>query len=385
MTTRLMDFQLTDEQVQLRDAVREFARAEIAPHVLDWDEAQTFPLDVVRKLADLGYLGCVFPSEYGGAGLDYVSYCVVVEELARVDPSVALIVAAHTSLCGGHIALVGTDEQKARYLSKIATGEWIGCWALTEPSSGSDAGSAQSTATKDGATWILNGTKTFCTNAHYAGLAVVMCVTDRAKLPHGMSAFLVETSTPGFRLGRKENKLGMRASATGEIVLEDCRVPDSCLLGRAGEAFIDTLRLLDSGRISIAALSVGLAQGAYEAALRYAKERKQFGKPISGFQAIQLKLADMATSIDAARLLTYRAASLYGSGRAMTKTSSMAKLFASETAATVATEALQIHGGYGFIKDYGVEKFYRDVRLCTVGEGTSEIQRLVIAREILNG
>ncbi len=378
-----MNFSLSDEQRQLQESVRAFARREMAPHVLEWDEQQTFPLDVLRQLGELGYLGCTFADEYGGAGLDTLSYCLVIEELARVDPSVALIVAAHTSLCGGHVALAGTDVQKRRYLPKLASGEWLGCWVLTEPTSGSDAASARSTAVRQGDDWVLNGTKTFCTNAHYAGLAIVLCVTDRAAQPHGMSAFLVEPSTPGFRLGRKENKLGMRASATGEIVLEDCRVPSSCLLGRAGEAFIDTLRLLDGGRVSIAALSVGLAQGAYDAALRYAKERHQFGRSIAEFQAIQQKLADMATSIEAARLLTYRAAWLRGAGHETTQASSMAKLFASEVAAQVASEAVQIHGGYGFIKDYGVEKFYRDVKLCTIGEGTSEIQRLVIAREIL--
>jgi alkylation response protein AidB-like acyl-CoA dehydrogenase len=379
-----MDFQLSDEQRQIRESVRAFAQADIAPHVLEWDEQQTFPLEVVRQLGALGYLGCTFPEEYGGSGLDLLSYCIVVEELARVDPSVALIVAAHTSLCAGHLALSGTEEQKRRFLPKLASGEWIGCWALTEPGSGSDAVSARTTAVRDGETWVLNGTKTFCTNAHYANLAVILAVTDRAAKAHGMSAFLVDPATPGFRLGRKENKLGMRASATGEIVLEECRVPADRLLGRENEAFVDTLRLLDGGRISIAALSVGLAQGAYEAALRYAKERRQFGRAIAEFQAIQQKLADMATAIDAGRLLTYRAATRYSDGRSMTKTSSMAKLFASEMAARVAADAVQIHGGYGFIKDYGVEKFYRDVRLCTVGEGTSEIQRNVIAREILN-
>lgn len=380
---RDMDFQFTDEQLQLRRSVREFALAEIAPHVREWDDHETFPADAVRALGQLGYLGCVFPEAYGGADLDYLSYCLVVEELSRVDPSVALIVAAHTSLCANHLALFGSDDQKQRYLPKLASGEWLGCWALTEPSSGSDAGGARSVATRTGDGWTLNGSKTFCTNAHHAQLAIVLCVTNRAAQPHGMSAFLVETDTPGFRLGRKEQKLGMRASATGEIVLEDCHVADAQRLGREGEAFIDTLRLLDGGRISIAALSVGLAQGAYDAAVAYAKTRRQFGRSIAEFQAIQHKLADMATEIDAARLLTYRAATAYMNGEPVTKLSSMAKLFASEAATRAAGEAVQIHGGYGFIKDYGVEKFYRDVKLCTIGEGTSEIQRMVIARELL--
>jgi len=378
-----MDFNCTDEQQLLRESVRSFARSEIAPHTAEWDERETFPLDAIRALGRLGYMGCVFPEDLGGAGLDYLSYCLVVEELARVDPSVALIVAAHTSLCANHLYSSGSDEQRRRYLPKLASGEWIGCWALTEAQSGSDAASARATATRAGDEWVLDGSKVFCTNAHYAQLAIVLCVTNRAAQPHGMSAFLVETSSPGFTLGRKEHKLGMRASATSEIVLSGCRVSGTQLLGRENEAFVDTLRLLDGGRISIAALSVGLAQGAFDAAVAYSKDRRQFGRPIAEFQAVRHKLADLATDIEAARMLTYRAAAAYRDGTPSTRLSSMAKLFASETAIRVSREAVQIHGGNGFMKDYPVEKFYRDAPLCTIGEGTSDIQRMVIARELL--
>jgi len=350
--------------------------------VREWDEAEAFPHSAIRALAGLGYMGCTFPEALGGAGLDYVSYCIIIEELARVDPSVALIVAAHTSLCANHIYLFGNDEQKRRYLPKLASGEWLGCWALTEPGSGSDAAAARTAAAKDGDQWVLDGSKTFCTNAHHAQLAVILAVTNRDAQPHGMSAFAVETSAPGFELGRKEKKLGMRASATSEILLRGCRVPAAQLVGRDGEAFVNTLRLLDGGRISIAALSVGTAQGAFDAALAYSRERRQFGKSISEFQAIRHKLADLATEIDAARLLTFRAAASYGMSR-ISKLSSMAKLFASETAIRVSREAVQIFGGNGFMRDYPAEKFYRDAPLCTIGEGTSDIQRMVIAREIL--
>ena len=378
-----MQWGYSDEQKHLQRAVREFAEAEIGPHVAEWDDAEQFPLEAVKKLGDLGYLGAVFPEELGGAGLDYISYAIIVEELARVDPSVALIVAAHTSLCTNHIYLAGTLEQKRRYIPRLATGEWIGCWSLTEPEAGSDAAGTRSTAVKQDDGWMLNGAKTFCTNAHHAQLCVAMAVTDRAASQHGISAFVIETGTPGFRLGRKERKLGMKASSTGEVIFENLRLPADQLLGKPGEGFIDSLRILDGGRISIAALSVGLAQGAYDAALRYSKQRKQFGRFISEFQSIQNKLADMATGIEAARLLTYRAAWMHTGGKRITKESSMAKLFASEVAVRAADEAVQIHGGYGFIKEYGVEKFYRDVKLCTIGEGTSEIQRLVIARQLL--
>ncbi|MEO8661578.1 MAG: acyl-CoA dehydrogenase family protein [Bryobacteraceae bacterium] len=379
-----MHFDYTQDQLALRKSVREFATAEIAPHVMEWDESQTFPSDVVAKLGKLGFLGVIFPEEFGGAGLGYIDYCIVIEELARVDPSVALIVAAHNSLCTNHIYTAGNDEQRRRYVTKLASGEWLGCWSLTEPDAGSDAAGTRTKAVRqDDGSWILNGAKTFTTNAHYANVCVAMAVTDRTASQHGISAFIVETGAPGFRAGKKENKLGMRCSDTGEVIFENCHLHESALVGEVGEGFVDSLRILDGGRISIAALSIGLAQGAYDAALRYSKLRKQFGRPISEFQAIQFKLADMATSIDAARLLTYRAAAHKDEGRRVTRESAMAKLFSSEIAVKVADEALQIHGGYGFIKDYPVEKFYRDVKLCTIGEGTSEIQRLVIARQLL--
>jgi alkylation response protein AidB-like acyl-CoA dehydrogenase len=378
-----MEFDYTPEQIHLRKTVREFAEAEIAPHVLEWDEEQTFPLEAIKKAGQLGFLGAIFPEELGGAGLGYVDYAIIIEELSRVDPSVGLIVAAHNSLCTNHIFVAGSDEQRQKYIRKLATAEWIGSWSLTETESGSDAAGTRTKAVKDGACWVLNGSKIFTTNAQYADVCVAMAVTDRGASQHGISAFILEKGVPGFRVGKKENKLGMRASATGEVVFTDCRVPESQLLGKRGEGFIDSLRILDGGRISIAALAVGTAQGAYEAALKYSKQRKQFGRFISEFQTIQNKLADMATEIDAARLLTYRSGWMKDQGQRVTKESSMAKLFSSEVAVRVTNEAVQIHGGNGFIKDYPVEKFYRDVKLCTIGEGTSEIQRLVIARQLL--
>src|ERR1043166_1920062 len=378
-----MDFGYTPEQHQLRKSLREFAEAEIRPHVMEWDETQEFPLEVFRKLGRMGVLGAVFPEELGGAGYSYVDYTILMEELARIDPSIALSAAAHVSLCANHIFLAGSPEQKQRYLPKLSTGEWIGCWSLTEPEAGSDAGGTRTSAVPDGDSWVLNGGKTFTTNAHIADVCVAMAVTERAASSHGISAFILEKGTPGFKVGKKENKLGMRCSPTGEVLFTDCRLPASQLCGKSGEGFVDSLRVLDGGRISIAALAVGIAQGAYEAALKYSKHRKQFGRFISEFQAIQHKLADMATEIDAARLLTLRAAWLKDNGSSVNRESAMAKLFSSEAAVRVANEALQIHGGYGFIKDYPVEKFYRDVKLCTIGEGTSEIQRLVIARQLL--
>ena len=378
-----MDFQLNEEQLQLRKSVREFAEREILPNVMKWDEAGEFPLSTIKELGKLGLLGTIFPAEYGGAGMGYVEYVMAIEELSRVDGSVGIIVAAHSSLCTNHIFLAGSDAQKEKYVSKLAAGESIGAWGLTEPSSGSDAGSARMTASKTRGGWVLNGTKTFCTNGHYADVLVVIAVTDRAAHTHGLSAFIIEKDTKGFRPGKKENKLGLRASDTAELIFEDCFVPAENLLGLEGDGFIDAMRVLDGGRISIAALSVGMAEGAYQAALKYSKERKQFGKAISDFQAIQWKLADMATEIDAARLLTMRAASMKDACLKTTLESSMAKLYASEVAVRCANEGVQIHGGYGFIKDYPAEKFYRDVKLCTIGEGTSEIQRLVIARQLL--
>jgi len=378
-----MDFGYTDDQRQLRNAIRKFAEAEMKPHVMEWDESQEFPIEVFRALGKLGVLGAVFPEELGGAGYSYAEYAIIVEELARVDPSIALSVAAHISLCANHIFVAGNDEQRKRYIPKLATGEWIGSWALTEPESGSDAGGTHTKAVRDGDVWVLNGSKTFTTNGQIADVCVVMAMTERSASTHGISVFLVEKGTPGFLPGKKENKLGMRCSPTNEMILTDCRVPASQLCGKQGEGFVDALRILDGGRISIAALSVGIAQGAFDAALHYSKQRKQFGRFISEFQAIQHKLADMATEIDAARLLTQRAAWMKDSGIDVNKESSMAKLFSSEIAVRVCNEAVQIHGGYGFIKDYPVEKFYRDVKLCTIGEGTSEIQKLVIARQLL--
>ena len=378
-----MDFEYTPEQTQLRREVRDFAMAEIAPHVMEWDESQTFPLEVIRKLGKLGYMGAIFPEEYGGAGLGYVEYAIIIEELSRVDGSVGIIVAAHTSLCSNHIYKAGSEEQKKKYLPKLASGEWIGCWSLTEPEAGSDAAGTRTTAVRSGDDWVINGAKSFTTNAHYADVCVGMAVTNRAAAQHGISAFILEKGMQGFRPGKKENKLGLRASATGDVIFTDCRVAASQLVGKQDEGFVDSLRILDGGRISIAALSIGMEQGAYDAALKYAKIRKQFGRPISEFQAIQHKLVDMATRLDASRLLTYRAATRLDQKKRVTRESAMAKLFASESAVWIANEAVQIHGGYGFIKDYPVEKFYRDVKLCTIGEGTSEIQRLVIARQLL--
>jgi alkylation response protein AidB-like acyl-CoA dehydrogenase len=379
-----VDFTFSDEQKHLRKSVREFAEGEIAPHVLEWDEASHFPQEILPKLAEMGLLGVIFPEEYGGAGLGYVEYATVVEELSRVDGAVGLTVAAHNSLCSNHIYKLGNEEQKRKYLVPLAEGKKLGAWSLTEPEAGSDAGGTRTTAVRDGEHWVLNGAKTFTTNGRFADICVAMAVTDKRKGSHGISAFILEKGMPGFRPGKKENKLGMRASDTSEVIFSDCRVPAENLLGAEGEGFISSLKILDGGRISIAALALGMAQGALEAATSYAKQRKQFGKTISEFQAIQFKLADMATEVEAARLLVYQAAWLADRKDArFTRESSMAKLFASEVAVRVANECVQIHGGYGFIKDYPAEKFYRDVKLCTIGEGTSEIQRLVIARQLL--
>jgi alkylation response protein AidB-like acyl-CoA dehydrogenase len=378
-----LDFQVTEEQLQLKRSLREFAEREIQPNIMKWDESGAFPLAVVKELGKMGVMGVIFPAEYGGAGLGYLEYVIAIEELSRVDGSVGIIVAAHNSLCSNHIYMAGNEEQKRKYVPKLATGEFIGAWGLTEPGAGSDAGGARMTAVRSKNGWMLNGTKTFITNGSYADVVVAIAVTDKTAHTHGLSAFIVEKGTKGFRPGKKENKLGLRASDTAELIFEDCWVPEEALLGKEGSGFVDAMRILDGGRISIAALGLGMAQGAYEAALRYSKERKQFGKTISDFQAIQWKLADMATEIDAARLLTMRAAAMKDAGMKTTLESSMAKLYAGEVAVRCANECVQIHGGYGFIKDYPAEKFYRDVKLCTIGEGTSEIQRLVIARQIL--
>jgi alkylation response protein AidB-like acyl-CoA dehydrogenase len=376
-------FGLTEEQKQLQSAVRAFAEGEIAPHVSEWDETSEFPHEVVKKLGEMGLLGVIFPEALGGAGMGYVEYVLAIEELSRVDGSVGIIVAAHNSLCTNHIMLGGNDEQRQRWIPKLASGQWLGAWGLTEPGSGSDAAGARTTAVKKGDTWVLNGSKTFITNGGHANCAVVLAVTDREKGTKGISAFVVEKGTKGFRPGRKENKLGLRASDTSELIFEDCEIPAENLIGKEGDGFKDAMRVLDGGRISIAALSLGMARGALDAAMKYAQERRQFGKAISEFQAIQFKLADMATQLDAAWLLTMRAAQMKDSGLKVTMESAMAKLYASEAACRICDEGVQIHGGYGFIKDYPAEKFYRDVRLCPIGEGTSEIQRMVIARELL--
>ena len=379
----LYPFVLTEDQEALRKEIRQFAAREIAPHVMEWDEKSQFPAAVVRQLGKMGLLGVIFPPEYGGAGMGYVDYVLAIEELSAVDGSVGIIVAAHNSLGTNHIFLAGNEAQKKKYVTKLASGEWLGAWGLTEPGSGSDAGGARTTAVRKGDKWVLNGTKTFITNGSYADTAVVIAVTDKSKGTHGLSAFVVEKGTKGFRPGKKENKLGLRASDTSELIFEDCEIPAENLLGKEGEGFVDAMRVLDGGRISIAALSLGIARGALDAALKYVKERRQFGKAIAEFQGIQWKLADMAMELDAARLLTQRAAVLKDAGRTVTRESAMAKLFASEVAVKICNEAVQLFGGYGFIKDYPAEKFYRDVKLCTIGEGTSEIQRMVIAREIL--
>jgi alkylation response protein AidB-like acyl-CoA dehydrogenase len=378
-----MDFRLTDEQKQIKQMVKDFAESEIKPHLMEWDEAQKFPLETVKKLGELGMLGAIFPEEYGGAGLSYIDYVNVIEELAVVDSGTALTVAAHNSLCSGHIYLAGSEEQRKKWLPKLTTGEWIGAWGLTEPGSGSDASGMRTVAVRDGGEWVINGSKNFITNATYADIAVVLAVTDRNDQKHGITAFAIEMDRKGIRPGKKENKLGMRTSDTAELILEDCRVPDANLLGQVGYGFIDSMKVLDGGRISIAAVALGVARGAYEAARDYSKQRTAFGKTISDFQAIQFMLADMATEIEAARLLTYRAATMKDAGERVTQMSAMAKLYSSEVAVRATEKGVQIFGGYGFIKDFPAEKFYRDVKLCTIGEGTSEIQRMVIARALL--
>ena len=378
-----MDFRPTEEQALLRRTVREFAETEMRPHVREWDQDQHFPTELMPKLAALGLLGIQSPEQYGGAAMSAIDYCICIEELARVDPSIALSVAAHNGLCSSHIFLFGTEQQKQTFLGPLARGERIGAWGLTESTSGSDAAGMRTNAIRAGACWVINGSKTFTTHGRVGHIMVVMAVTDRAAGTKGISAFIVEHGTPGMTPGKKEDKLGMRASDTSEVLFDNCRIPGDQLLGEEGQGFINTMQVLDAGRIGIAALAVGLAQGAYEAALNYARERRAFGKAISSFQAIQWKLADAATRIEAARLLTYRAAFLKQQGQRTTLESSMAKLYASETAVRVADDCVQIHGGYGFVKDYPAEKYFRDVKLTTIGEGTSEIQRLIIARQLL--
>ena len=383
-----MDFSLTDEQVLLRKSVREFAETEMRPHVMEWDEAQHFPKELMPKLAELGLMGIQFSDQYGGAGMSAVDYCICIEELARVDPSVSLSVAAHNGLGAAHISMFGTEEQKQEYLVPLAQGTKLAAWGLTEPGSGSDAAAMRTTAVKDGGSWVLNGSKMFITHGTSADTLVIMAVTDRSKGAKGISAFIVERGTSsgntmGLVAGKKEDKLGMRASETTEVILQNCRVPPSQLIGEEGQGFIQTLQVLDAGRIGIAALSVGLAQGAYEAAARYTAERKQFGRAINSFPAIQERLAQHESQVEAARLLTYQAAWLKDQGRRMTLESAMAKLYSSEIAVRAAEDCVQMHGGYGFVKDYPAEKYFRDVKLLTIGEGTSEVQRLVIARQLL--
>ncbi len=378
-----MDFSLSEEQQLLRKTVREFAEVHIRSHVREWDEKQEFPREIFTRLGELGLMGAVWPAEYGGAGLSTLDYAIVMEELSRADAGVALSVAAHNSLCSGHIALAGSEAQKRKYLVPLARGEKVGCWGLTENGAGSDAGGTRTTAVRDGDHFVLNGSKTFITNGRVADVAVVMAVTDKSKGKKGISAFIVERGTTGFRAGKKEDKLGVRSSDTSELVLEGCRIPADQLLGQQGMGFVDTLRILDRGRIGIAAWSIGIAQAALEASLTYARQRQQFGHAIAEFQAIQFKIAEMAMKVDAARLLCWRAAALRDSGREHTLESSMAKLYAGDAAVEVALEAIQIHGGYGFIKEYPVERYLRDSKLGTIGEGTSEVQKLVIARGLL--
>jgi alkylation response protein AidB-like acyl-CoA dehydrogenase len=378
-----MDFRLSDEQIVLRNAVRDFAEREIKPHVMAWDEAQAFPATLVGQMAELGLLGIQLPETYGGSAMSAVDYCLAIEELARVCPAVALSVAAHNGLCSAHIAMFGTEAQKTRFLPPLAKGEMLGAWGLTEPSAGSDAAGTRTVAVRDGDGWVLNGAKTFITHGRTGGVMVVMAVTDRTRGNRGISAFIVPQGTPGMRAGKKENKLGMRASDTSEVIFTECRVPADAQLGDEGQGFVNALQVLDAGRTGIAALAVGLAQGAFDAAVAYAKGRRQFGQPIANFQATQFKIADLATRIDAARLLTLRAAHMKDRGLRTTRESAEAKLFASEVAVKAADECVQIHGGYGFVKDYPAEKYFRDVKLLTIGEGTSEIQRMVIARQLL--
>jgi alkylation response protein AidB-like acyl-CoA dehydrogenase len=378
-----MEFELTEEQQQMKMSVREFAEAEIAPHIMEWDEAQHFPIELKPKLAELGLMGVLFPEEYGGAGLGYVEYATAIEELSRVDGSVGISVAAHNSLCSNHIFQYGTEDQKQKYLTPLASGEHLGAWGLTEPGAGSDASGTRTTAVRKNGDWVVNGAKNFITHAIHADTCVAFASSDRSQHSKGITGFIFEKGMPGFSPAKKENKLGLRASETASVVFEDCVVPDENRLGEEGMGFVNAMQILDGGRISIAALAVGIAQGAYESAVRYSGEREQFGKPIREFQAIQFKLADMATQIDAARLLMYRVAWMKDQGKRTTKESSMAKLFASEMSVRVCEEAIQIHGGYGYTKDYPAEKFWRDSKLCTIGEGTSEIQRIIIAREIL--
>jgi len=379
----MMNFEYSETQKMIAQSIQDFAKQHIKPFMMDWDEEQIFPIDLFHKLGEMGFMGVLVPEEYGGSGLNYHEYITVINEISKVDSSIGLSVAAHNSLCTGHILAFGNESQKKKWLPKLAAGEWIGAWGLTEHNTGSDAGGMSTTAKKEGDYYVLNGCKNFITHGKSGHIAVVIARTGEKGDSHGMSAFVVERGTTGFTAGKKENKLGMRASETAEMVFDNCKVHKENLLGKEGEGFVQALKVLDGGRISIGALSLGIAKGSYEAALKYSKERIQFGKPISSFQGISFKLADMATEIEAAELLLHKAAYLKNQGKRMTKIGAMAKMYASEICVKIANDAIQIHGGYGYTKDFPVEKFYRDAKLCTIGEGTTEIQKLVIARSIL--
>lgn len=378
-----MNFENSETQKMIADSIRDFAEQNIRPNIMEWDEAQHFPVDLFKQLGEMGYMGVLVPEEYGGSGLGYHEYITVVEEISKVDPSIGLSVAAHNSLCTNHILTFGNEEQKKKWLPKLATAEFIGAWGLTEHNTGSDAGGMNTTAVKDGDHWIVNGAKNFITHAISGDIAVVIVRTGEKGDSKGMTAFVFEKGMPGFTSGRKENKLGMRASETAELIFDNCRIPDANRLGEVGQGFVQAMKVLDGGRISIGALSLGIAKGAYEAALKYSKERYQFGQPISNFQGIAFKLADMATEIEASELLLHKAAYLKNTHQKMTIAGAMGKMYSSEVCVRVSNEAIQIHGGYGYTKDFPVEKFYRDAKLCTIGEGTTEIQKLVISRGLL--
>ncbi len=380
-----MNFQPTENQKMIASMIRDFGEKHIRPNMMKWDEEQIFPVDTLKALGELGLMGILVPEEYGGAGFGYFEYVTALEELGKIDGALCLSVAAHNSLCTNHILKFGNEDQKKKYLPKLATAEWIGAWGLTEPNTGSDAGRMKCVAHKEGNEWVINGTKNFITHGKSGDVVVLIARTGELLDSRGMTAFVIERGTPGFSGGKKENKLGMRCSETAEMIFDDCRIPEENMLGEEGQGFVQAMKILDGGRISIAALSLGIAAGAYESSVKYAKEREQFGKPISSFQAISFKLADMATEVEAAKLLTLQAADLMMRGEKLTKKSAFAKYYASEVAVRNATECVQIHGGYGYIKEFPAEKFYRDSKLCTIGEGTSEIQKLVISREILRG
>uniref|UniRef100_UPI000D6BF835 acyl-CoA dehydrogenase family protein n=1 Tax=Chitinophaga deserti TaxID=2164099 RepID=UPI000D6BF835 len=378
-----MNFQPTDMQQQIAQVIKDFGKTNIQPHIMEWDESQTFPADLFHKMGELGLMGVLVPESYGGSGLGYLEYVTVISEVSRICGAIGLSLAAHNSLCTGHILQFGNEEQKQRWLPKLAAGEWIGAWGLTEPNTGSDAMNMKCTARKEGDEWVINGTKCWITHGRSGNVAVVIARTGEVRDSHGMTAFVVERGTPGFSGGKKENKLGMRASETAEMIFDNCRIPAANMLGKEGDGFIQSMKVLDGGRISIAALGLGIAKGAYDAALKYSQERHQFDKPISSFQGISFKLADMATQIAAGELLTMQAADMKNKKIPMTKQAAMAKYYTSEIAVSIANEAVQVFGGYGYTKDFPVEKYYRDAKLCTIGEGTSEIQKIVIAREVL--